>query len=346
MPRRNRAEPMPVKHWSAAGILLSYWCNARCASCYANCGPDRTCWIDPDLALAAWDGLIAASPHGCRVHLTGGEPFGNWPLLIDIARRAHAAGLCPLEKVETNASWASDDALVRRRIEALDAAGMRKLSISVDPYHQQFVPIALPRRAARLAEQVLGPRRVQVRWRDWLRDGFDTADLAPDERGRVFAAYARRRRDRLNGRAAEMLSDYLPGKSPEDLADETCREPLLRSRHVHVDPAGWVSPGVCAGIVVGRIGPETPGQIWRRLDEDHRRRPVVATLARGGPVALLDEARCAGFRPSDRYASKCGLCWDVRAFWARRGGYVGHVGPAGLYRAAGAEAAASAPGRD
>ena len=34
-------QPMPVKYWSFAGLMLTYWCNARCASCYLRCGPER-----------------------------------------------------------------------------------------------------------------------------------------------------------------------------------------------------------------------------------------------------------------------------------------------------------------
>ncbi|MBS3733954.1 MAG: hypothetical protein KGY99_03400 [Phycisphaerae bacterium] len=322
-----------MKYWSRAGILLSYWCSARCASCYLCCGPERRGWIDADLALRAWRGLVDASPHGCRVHLTGGEPFGNWDLLITIARRAHAEGLGPLEKVETNAFWADDDAIIRRRLAALDVAGMQTLSVSADPYHQQFVPIVRVRRLVRAAEEVLGSGRVQVRWRDWLAEGIDTAGLSLERRRRLFAEYAQRRRDRLTGRAAGMLGRHLLAKSVFDLADENCRQPLLRGRHVHVDPAGRISPGTCAGIVVGRVGPQTPGEIWRRLDADHGRRAIVATLVRKGPVGLVDEARRAGFRPAAQYAGKCHLCWEVRRFMANRGRGGQTLAPRAMYAA-------------
>ncbi|MHC4561463.1 MAG: hypothetical protein ACYS8X_01680, partial [Planctomycetota bacterium] len=75
---------MPVKYWSSAGLMLTQWCNASCASCYLGCDPHRRDDMGVEEALALWRQLIAASPHGCRVHLTGGEPFGRWESLIAV----------------------------------------------------------------------------------------------------------------------------------------------------------------------------------------------------------------------------------------------------------------------
>ena len=289
-------------------------------------------------ALSIWEGLIAASPHGCRIHLTGGEPFGDWPRLIEICRAAKAAGLGPLEKVETNAFWATDARIVRDRLRALDAAGLGKLCISADPYHQQFVPIARCRLAAATAEQVLGPQRVQVRWRDWLTDGFDTDSLSPQAREDAFVKYASTGRDRINGRAAETLAPHLSCKSWREYADTNCQEAVLRSRHVHVDPAGRLMPGTCAGIVFGRCdtGRDVPS-LWAKLQEDHAGRPVVATLASGGPAALAARAVESGFVPRAGYAGKCHLCWDVRRWLAGRGMHQAELGPRWIYGESGSE---------
>jgi len=333
MAQRRRSEPMPVKYWSFAGLMITTWCNAECASCYLNCSPRRRGEdMSVERALSLWAGLIAACPHGCRIHLSGGEPFGDWPKLIEMCRRAKAEGLGPLEKVETNAFWATDAAVVRDRVSALDAAGMRKLSISADPYHQQFVPIERCRLAAAVAEEVLGPERVQVRWRDWLADGFDTGGLADARRAEVFSQYAAGGRDRLCGRAADVLTAANVQKSWREVADVNCRQVVLRSRHVHVDPSGWVMPGTCAGIVLGRARTgDQIAEIWRRLADDYDARPVVGTLARHGPAALAERALAAGFAPRAGYASKCQLCWDVRRHLAGLAMYDDELGPAWIY---------------
>jgi len=323
---------MPVKHWSFAGLLLTTWCNARCASCYLCCEPVRADRMPMPLALRTWRGLIAASPHGCRVHLSGGEPFGDWPGLLALCRAAAAEGLGPLESVETNAFWATDAAAVRERLRALDAAGMGKLVISADPFHQAYVPIARPRLLARVAEEVLGAGRVQVRWRDWLADGGDVAARDVGARRALFRRWAHGGRDRLNGRAAEELAPLLPGRPAEAWTGVSCREPLLRSRHVHVGPDGGVQPGVCAGILLGDASGEDVGTIWRRLEADHGDRPIVGTLARAGPAGLLPMAEAAGYRRRPGgYASRCHLCWEVRAHLVRAGLGGDEMGPKWMY---------------
>jgi hypothetical protein len=337
---------MPVKYWSFAGLMLTYWCNARCDSCYLCCGPDRGEEMDVEAGLALWRGLIQASPGGCRVHISGGEPFGDWRRLLELCRRAKAEGLGPLQAIETNAYWACDERTVRERLGAMDEAGMGKLCISCDPYHQAFVPIERCRLAAAVGESVLGAVRVQVRWRDWLTEGFDTDGLDQVQRAELFARYAARRRERLNGRAADMLARHLPRKGAVELADSPCRESLLRSRHVHVDGQGRVMPGTCAGILLGTVRGQSVADLWRRLNEDHAGRGVVGVLAERGPAGLLPSAQCLGFVPQEGYAGKCHLCWDVRRFLAARGLHAEELAPAWIYEAQRAPAPRRAKGLD
>lgn len=322
---------MPVKHWSFAGLVLTYWCPARCASCYLCCSPARREEMSVEQALGVWESLATASPHGCRVHLTGGDPFGDWPRLIEICRRAHASGLRTLDKVETNAFWAVDRGEAVERLRALDAAGMGTLGISADPYHQQFVPIERCRTLASAAEEVLGAARVQVRWRDWLAEGIDTSAMEEPARAELFARYARGGRDRYNGRAATTLAPAALCKSAGELADMPCREALLRSRHIHVDGGGMVMPGTCAGLVLGRLDIDAPdvAGLWRRIEADWSRRPIVGTLADRGPAGLLERAVAAGHRPQEAYAGKCHLCWAVRS--ALLAGHGDELGPEWMY---------------
>ncbi|MCE5324789.1 MAG: radical SAM protein [Planctomycetaceae bacterium] len=330
MSRGDRSQPMPVKYWSSAGLILTYRCTAACASCYLGCSPGRGEAMSVETALEYWRQLIAASPHGCRIHLTGGEPFTDWPALIDLCRRARQEGLGPLEKVETNAFWADDESLVAARVRDLDEAGMGKLAISADPYHQQFVPIERCRLAARVAETVLGPARVQVRWRDWLDEGFDTDAMSDAARGELFARYAAGGRDRFNGRAAREIGDYLPLRHFSEFADKVCGDVLLRGRGVHVDGRGCIMPGTCAGIELGVITRQSSvGDIWNALAKDLPQRAVLWTLCRSGPAGLAQHAMEMGFQPRHGYAGKCHLCWDVRRFLAARG--AGDLGPRWMY---------------
>ncbi len=363
MTDHDKSRPMPVKHWSFAGLMLTYWCNARCASCYVCSSPSAGGDMSVEAGLAFWEGIQAASPNGCRIHIGGGEPFGRWEILIELVRRAKTEGLGPLEAVETNAFWACNEKIIRERLAALDDAGMGRLTISSDPYHQQFVPIERVRLLARVGENVLGSGRIRIRWRDWAEEGFDTDSLSQEQRRRVFADYARSGRDRLAGRAAAELAGLLPTRPASVLSNKPCWDRLLRSRHVHIDGGGIVCPGTCAGIILGRVtDADSVGRLWQNIGQDFAdmdaggtgpardaahlqpvhnctgSKPVppidvLKLLARSGPVALMAAAGRLGYiEREEGYAGRCHLCWSVRRWLFKNGYFPDRLGPACVYR--------------
>jgi len=323
---------MPVKHWTRAGLMLTDWCNAACACCYVNCSPAGRQWLAVDRALAIWADLIEAGPHGCRVHLTGGEVFGRFDHLLAVCRGAQRLGLGPLEAVETNGFWATDATVVRERLRALDDAGLTRLTISTDPYHQQFVPIERPRLLARVAAETLGPERVRVRWRDWLAGGVDTDKMTEAERQKVFSDYLAKGRDRLTGRLVDGPVGGISLMPAEAFDDNPCNERLLRGRSVHISPGGDVWPATCVGIVVGNACRHPIGRIWDNLNADFATMPVVGPLSRRGPVALMAPALQCGFVPRDAgYGSKCQLCFELRRVLIGGEKRVGSLGPGEVY---------------
>ncbi|MBN1943767.1 MAG: radical SAM protein [Phycisphaerae bacterium] len=333
----NRAEPMIVKYFSRAGLMLTDGCTAACASCYLSGRAGKGRWMDADMAVGIWAGLANLSPHGCKVHVTGGEPFIDWEKLIEILRAAAGEGL-QAESVETNGFWATGDNIIRDRLRALEAAGMGRLAISADPFHQEFVPIGRVRRLAEVAREVLGPDRVRVRWEDWLEQGRDVQAMSFAQRDDLFAEWIATGRDRLNGRAAEMLAGFLPPKPPEAFAGQTCREAILRSRHVHVGSDGTVMPGVCAGLSIGRVTvpwEESVRGLWCALRENFSRRPILSRLIETGPTAILQLAHELGLSvpwEGKGFASKCHLCWAARFALAATGNYADELAPRDYYQ--------------
>ena len=328
-------EPATLAPWEFAGILLTYWCNARCAFCYVNCGPHHRTWMERGDALALWGALDRhAAEHGLkmRIHLAGGEPFGDWPRLLSIVRQARDAGLTPLEKVETNAGWAVSEGVTRSRLEQLAALGMERLIVSCDVYHQQFVPFENVRRCVEIARRVLGAERIRVRWWDFYDHPIDTRRLNTAERRAAFQAALARHKDRLTGRAAGELASLLPCQPPEDFRAEHCVKEVLRGRHVHIDPYGNVFPGVCNGIVLGNALRESPERLWPRLEQTWDQHPIVSAVVAGGSYELMRRAMALGYQPRpEGYAGKCHLCHDVRRFLFERGAYPEAVGPAECY---------------
>jgi len=327
--------------WEFAGLLLTYWCNARCAVCYVHSGPDRGGMMATADALELWAGLdrlAARHDRVMRVHLSGGEPFRDWPRLVSIIHEARAAGLTAVEKVETNAFWATDDDHTRARLELLDALGMQTLVISTDVYHQEFVPFARVGRCVRIARRVLGLGRVRVRWWDFCRAPLHVGGLSSAQKADAFRAAYARHADRLTGRAAELLAPLLPCYPSERFAGQTCIEQVLRSRHVHIDPYGNVFPGVCTGIILGNALADGVEGVWDELVRRWRENAVLEALVAGGSFELMRRARAFGYRElPGGYAHKCHLCTDVRQFLVDQGRWREYVGPWECYARGGTD---------
>lgn len=321
--------------WEYAGLMVTYWCNAKCAFCYVYSAPDRGGDMSLDDAIRMWRGLdelAAGAGKPMRIHLAGGEPMGDWPRLVSIIRAARDAGLSKLEKVETNAYWATHDGLVRSRIELLDALGIERLVVSTDVFHQEFIDPARVARCVRIARQVLGPTRVRVRWWEFLNRPLDVRRLPVDKKEALFAASLEHHNDRMTGRAALRLAPLLPRQPAEAFASLSCTREVLQSQHVHIDAYGNVFPGVCSGIVLGNVSRTPIPQFWEHLSRTWPQHPVVGPVVRGGSYALMKNAMDHGYRPDPSgYTDKCHLCFDVRQFLFDHGICPDAVGPAECY---------------
>lgn len=335
----DTARKQTLAPWAYAGLMLTYWCSARCEFCYVSCGPEHTVWADPDRILDCWrqlEALAVRNGHHVKIHLTGGEPFGNWELLVRILHRARTQGLPPVEKIETNASWADDPAVVEDRLKQLKDLGVTLLTSDADIFHQRFVPIGKVRLLVETAQRILGPEGIRVRWWDFynfaVENHLDVAVMGDDELREVQSDALVDGRERLNGRAAFLAGRLLSGQPPEAFADQTCRRGILNSKHVHIDPYGNIFPGTCCGIILGNAVSEEIGDVYDWLSARGPSGPVIATLVEKGPVGLLGLAARHGFVPFPRgYISKCQLCYHLRHTLVRAGQCRKWLGPSECY---------------
>ncbi|MCF7957335.1 MAG: radical SAM protein [Phycisphaerae bacterium] len=312
----KRSDPK-FKLWHSVGLMLTYWCPAKCTCCYLFSGPDAQdarAEMSVQMALTCWRNVRKLAGHRGKVHLTGGEPFGNYQRLKEILTTAQNEGLQGLEKIETNAYWCTSKQIIRDRLEELNTLGLTVLQISTDIYHQEYIPIERVRLAVEVATEVLGPDRVQVRWRDFMEDPVDLSNKTTAQKHDAYAAELQKRPERIVGRATEELAALLPQKKWQELAQFNCKRALLGARHVHVDGFGHVFSGTCAGIILGKIDLPTFSleDLWLSFDyQDH---PVFSILAEKGPVGLIASATEAGYHPQKNYANKCHLCFDIRRY--------------------------------
>jgi MoaA/NifB/PqqE/SkfB family radical SAM enzyme len=323
-----RNEPK-FRLWRNAGLLLTYKCNAGCEFCYYNCSPQQGGLMSTDVAIRAWQSLKALAGEKAKVHITGGEPFLYWDRLCEIITQAKEQKLGPVDLIETNGFWATDETVVTERLKTLDELGMHRLRISCDPFHQEYVDIALVRRLAELGTSLLGSQRLQVHWRKYLDESMDLSALSQAQKQQVYVKAMSDYPCRFTGRAAGRLAELVATESIEDLAAANCRATFLGAKGVHIDPYGNVFSGTCSGIILGNIMNVPLERIWEEFEPESN--GISKTLFNLSPVGLLEQAQQLGYRPAELYAGKCHLCTSIRQFFFEKGLHKSIIGPAECY---------------
>jgi len=128
----------------------SYQCNIQCDHCCLNCGPHRTEKIDMEDAKYILKG-IAASGKRC-VDLMGGEPFLNYVTLSELILYSSDIGLDI--DVSTNGFWSKTVETARHKLSDLSVYGLKRITVSIDTFHQKFIPLAYPLNVIRAAREL------------------------------------------------------------------------------------------------------------------------------------------------------------------------------------------------
>lgn len=319
------------------GLILGYRCQAACAHCLYNCGPSWGDWMTPG---AVWEALTAAKDawgEGFQVHLTGGEPFLNYPLLLEAAEIASDLEI-PVY-VETNAGWCWDLDQAEARFRELREAGLGAVLVSVSPFHQETIPLGRALEAISAARAVFGAGRVIVYQADWLPEltQHGLKERVPLERyvesyGAAQAGLHLWMNYGLisGGRAGYRLGKWVPKRSADSFRGETCREELLFAQHSHLDLYGNFIPAFCGGMRLGDWH-DLEGVIKAVREGDPP--PMITQLLAEGPYGLYTKARDDfGYQPlADGYTGKCHLCVDVRKHLIQEGAYLETLVPSQFY---------------
>jgi len=282
-----------------------------------------------EMAISCWRSLRELAGDSAKIHITGGEPFLYWEHLVEILEEVKKNGFGPVDMIETNGFWATDDKIIKNRLKMLDGLGVNRLKISCDPFHQEYVDIETVRRLAQIAKELLGDTRVLVRWEKYLQNPVAMMGVSGDERNNRYIEAMKDYPCRFTGKAGGRLAELCAKETVEQISKSNCRDVFLSAKGVHVDPFGNVFSGTCSGIVVGNVTKLKLDEIWRNWQPGSDK--VIEKLFYAGPVGLLDEAVKAGYKPAEKYASKCHLCTSIRQFFFSKGLYKSTISPMECY---------------
>jgi hypothetical protein len=324
----------PILQPNDLGLILSYKCQSNCAHCIYNCGSGWEDWITEEAieealrATLVWD-----RPY--QVHITGGEPFLNFPLLKHAVLRCADLGI-PVY-VETNAGWCVNEDLTHRRFTELRAVGLQAVQISCSPFHAAYIPPERVLLAIEQAAAVFSPHRVLVYMQSWLEEVVSLGATNTTPLEVYIDQYGAETAGRLfwegyglisGGRAGYRLGDLTHRYPAEYFQGQNCRGEILFAPHSHFDLYGNFIPGFCGGITVGS---------WRGLEQVTSNfqqgifPELLEILIDSGPFGLFECGQKIGYTQlPEGYSGKCHLCVDVRAFLEKTGEY-DELQPANFY---------------
>lgn len=134
--KRMSSKKTPV--FDAIGIALTRKCTAQCEMCCFECDPDKEEELDKELIFRIID-EAAEIKEIEKIGFTGGEATLREDVLIEAINRTKQRGMSA--SLTSNGFWGREPDHAKRWMENLYAAGLDSLTISIDEYHQKYVPL-------------------------------------------------------------------------------------------------------------------------------------------------------------------------------------------------------------
>ncbi|MCD6479365.1 radical SAM protein [Candidatus Bathyarchaeota archaeon] len=294
------------------GLILTERCNITCAHCWLSSGPDR------HKSMRLGDALryveeAAELPGMEWISVTGGEPFLLYDEMLTIIRHASELGL----KTEcvTNCYWAVNQERAEEKLRELMEAGLDVIDISVDDFHQRFIPFervrncyeAAKRLGLKVVIQSVYGRSSRLRLDEIIRrlgDGGIRV-LGPRPRGKPLYAIAIESGFIPIGRGAMIPREEWPlGSGP---VEGPCQAVL---RDISISPDGRLLP-CCSALSLlpqASIGTLTEKGL-RELLEEALEMELLRWLREVGPMGIAEKI---GFNLNpEGYVNRCHLCYEV-----------------------------------
>ncbi|HBQ65087.1 MAG TPA: radical SAM protein [Clostridiales bacterium] len=302
----------------SGGIITNYHCSSKCRHCLYGCSP---AWpreyMGGETAAAIFSVLRKAGCHS--VHIGGGEPLLQPEKLFRVLEAAREARI-RVEYVETNASWYGEEKRTQAILKELLRCGVDTLLISIDPFHNEYIPFCKTWGLMEACEQAgmdVFPWRMEF-WDDLaVLDPVRVHPLEEAAKGRGDGYVSRvlqRYGMNFRGRALRSFSGHLPAHpTGEILAGSLPCMELEGIHHFHVDLYGNFVPERCAGLSMHFM--DLGAGADPKAEVDPAKYPLLDALHTDGIRGLHDLAvRKYDFRSKEIYAGKCDLCYDIRRY--------------------------------
>ncbi|RLG71966.1 MAG: hypothetical protein DRO11_03255 [Methanobacteriota archaeon] len=272
------------------------------------------------------------------LHLTGGEPFLNYGLLLKLTRACKRLSV-PGVFVETNCFWCVSDETTEEKLLRLKEEGLRGILISVNPFTVEETPFERVERAIRISRKIFDGNTMVYHETFLLRlRSLGFKGTVPLEKylglvGCVDPVGLSKELGCLilpKGRAPYQLGHLYRKHPAKHFFGCSCLEELTRGWHIHIDNYYNYITGYCAGISLGDA--RDIEEILEGVDLDDN--PIIAMLTSSRGLERLYRFAIEEFGYVERgegYVSKCHLCTDIRRHIVEQGGDFRELRPKEFY---------------
>jgi hypothetical protein len=297
-------------------FVVTYRCNSHCKHCQVDESRRHLLPQAIDAQLAA--GIVRSI---AREHpLTSVMTFGGEPLLyLDAVCAIHQAAMdcgIPARQIITNAGFPPTKSLAERVAQRLSASGVNEMCISVDAFHQEYIPLEVVERNVRA---YLAAGITELAWNPcWVV--APEADNPYDRRTRSILQELSHLPVRAGtgnllqpaGSAQQYLKAYFPPK--QLIPQGSCEDRPYTSRLDEIDSISIAPDGgvdICSDWMIGNARETDILDILRAYEPTAI--PEVHAILSGGMAALVELARSRGVETDAQgYWSICAMCVDLR----------------------------------
>jgi len=298
-------------------FAVTYLCNSKCRHCQLGEEEERKNFpshIDKDIAVEIVR-KVGKKYNPKSVMTFGGEPLLYPEIVCAIHKEAMKVGV-PVRDVITNGFWSRKKEEIQEIAEKLVKSGVNEATISVDCFHQEFIPLEIVKKAAKsllkagIAHISWDPCWVVSKDHDNPYNRRTKAILEqlkdlPVEDGEGNNAQP-------EGRAIKWLKDFLPSrtKTPKGkCGDVLYTEELDSVKTIYVEPDGRIA--VCKDFYIGNAFETDIIGIIENYDPF--KIPEAKAIIESGMEGLINWARTKGVEPdSTGYYNVCHMCTDIR----------------------------------
>lgn len=303
------------------------------------CGPGwKTDWIKLSDAEKIFS-IVSNSVQGLAgnriginygLHFTGGEPFLNFDLLLELTRMASRFNI-PALFVETNCYWCRNDDDTEKRLLELKKAGLHGILISVNPFILESIPYGRTEICIKASERIFGEN--VIIYQHYFYQIFKSMGIEGTMSAQQFFERVPESLYYIEllpmGRAVYKLKHLFHKHKSDYFFGHNCKDELFRNWHIHFDNYGNYIPGYCGGLSLGNIN--NIGRLFTEFDINEL--PIIFALCLD--IKKLYELGREEFNyeeDPEGYISGCHLCLDIRKHIALKADRFKELKPAEFYK--------------